>query len=401
MPGALEGFRVLDLTQYEAGTSGTQILAMLGADVVKVEPPGVGDPGRGFGATMANTKVDSLYFLSLNCNKRSISLNLKSDEGKTIFFDLLQRFDAVVENFAMGTMESFGLTYEVLREKKPSLIYATLKGFGTWGPYANYRSFDMIAQATGGIMSTTGLPTSLPMRVGASLGDTGAGMKLAMGVLAAYCQLLKTGTGQKVEVAMQESVASDMRVVYSGRKIAGDPLRRGGNNLTGLAPTDTYACKPFGSNDYVYLVVITAQMIENLFIAIGHPEAVDDPRLKTTASRIEANDWMHSLISPWMAERTKWEAMHELQSFGVPCGAVYDSGDIFKDEHLRARGFIQEMEHPIWGTLQFLDSPLRLSESPTELRLAPDLGQDNEAVLCGELGIPRERLQSLRSDRII
>lgn len=400
MAGALDGFRVLDLTQYEAGTSGTQILAFLGADVVKVEPPGNGDPGRGFGATMADRKVDSLYFLSLNCNKRSITLNLKSEEGKAIFFDLLPRFDAVVENFALGTMEGLGLGYEVLRERHPKLIYATLKGFGTHGPYAHYRSFDMIAQATGGIMSTTGLPDTLPMRVGASVGDTGTGMKLAMGVLAAYCQLLKAGVGQHVEVSMQESIASDMRVVFSGRKVAGDPLRRGGNNLVSLAPSDTYACKPFGPNDYVYLVVITAQMIENVFLAIGHPEVLDDPRLATAQSRMAANEWMHELIAPWMAARTKWEAMHELQQFGVPCGAVYDSGDIFRDGHLRAREMVQVLGHPEWGDVEFLASPLRLSASDVPVRLAPDLGQDTAEVL-GELGVDAEKVAALRAAGVI
>lgn len=259
----------------------------------------------------------------------------------------------------------------------------------------------MIAQATGGIMSTTGLPDSLPLRVGASLGDTGSGMKLAMGILAAYCQLLKDGVGQRVEISMQESIISDMRTVFSGRKVAGDPLRRAGNNLGGLAPSDTYPCKPFGPNDYVYIVAITAQQIENIFIAVGHPEAAGDPRLATSAERLANNDWMHSLIAPWIAQRTKWEAMHELQQFGVPCGAVYDSGDIFRDEHLHAREMIHVLNHPDWGDVEFLSSPLHLSAGDVPIRLAPDLGQDTEAVLADTLGFSAERVGQLRESGVL
>ena len=222
---ALEGMKVLDLTQYEAGPTAGQYLAWFGADVVKVETPRGGDSGR-------HTEIggkDSLYFLSFNHNKKSLALDLARSEGRDLFLRMLPNFDVVLENFSLGTMERLGLGYDVLKEHHPGVIYATIKGFGTTGPYSEFKCFDMVAQAAGGSFSVTGLPDGTPMRPGATFGDTGSGVHCALGILAAYIQRLSTGKGQVVEIAMQEIIANFMREPMSQREWRGNPITRRGN----------------------------------------------------------------------------------------------------------------------------------------------------------------------------
>jgi formyl-CoA transferase len=398
---ALSKLRILDLTQYEAGTSCTQTLAWLGADVVKVEQPGVGDPGRGLGSlTPDEAQVDSIYFLNLNGNKRSIALNLRSEEGRELFFKLLPSFDVVVENFSLGMMEGWGLGYDRLREVHPKLIYATIKGFGTTGPYAHFRCFDQIAQAMGGSMSVTGTSETPPFRAGPTYGDTGTGMKLAVGILAAYIQRLDTGVGQHVEVAMQEAIASYSRVVFTARDKLGDPVGRIGNEIKFIPPSDTYPCKPFGPNDYVYLMVVTGQMLENLALALERPELCEDPKYRTQKARIENAEELRAIVRDWCAQRTKHEVMEHLQQFGVPAGAVMDSADIFSDPHLRERGFLHTQEHPAREAYEILGNPIRLSGSPTSLRRAPLLGEHTNEVLC-ELGLSEKDIDSLRLNKVV
>lgn len=400
MPGALNGIRILDLTQYEAGTSATQMLAWLGADVVKLEPPGLGEPGRGHAATPDNP-VDRWYFLNLNNNKRSLTLDLKSAEGRALFLELLPRFDIVAENFTLGTMEGFGLGYDVLREAHPGVIYATIKGFGTTGPYSGFKSYDMVAQATGGAMSITGHPGSPPTRSGVTWGDTGTGMHLAIGILAAYIQRQATGEGQHVEVSMQEAIANYARVGFLARELVGDPVPRQGNDLRGLSPTDAYACQPFGPNDYVYIASVTGRMVEGLLVCIGRSDLIDDPRIATAVDRRENADWLKAMVSDWAATRTKAEAMADLQACGVPAGAVLDSGDIFSDPHLRERNMIHTQDHPTRGAVDIIGNPIRLSASPTEIVRAPLLGEHTAAILGCELGMDEGRVAALKAIRVV
>ncbi len=401
MSTALEGFRVLDLTQYEAGTSATQALAWLGADVVKVEQPRHGDPGRGLGANPGTQAVDRLYFLNLNCNKRSLTLDLKKPEGKDLFLRLLPRFDAVVENFGPGAMESLGLGYETLREVHPAVIYATLKGFGSSGPNSGYKSFDMVAQAVGGSMSITGTPETPPIRSGVTYGDTGTGMHFAIGILAAYVRRLRTGQGEHVEVSMQEAIASFARIGFLAREQTGDPVPRFGNNLRGLAPTNAYPCKPFGPNDWVYVVAVSGRMLENLAVALGKPELMEDPRYQTMTARRENEAWLQGLITEFTSQRTKHEAMAELQAFGVPAGAIFDSGDIFNDEHLKGRGFVQVINHPVRGETEILGNPIRLGGEATKLEPSPLLGEHTATVLAEELGLCEDDLAGLRARGVV
>ena len=393
----LAGMRILDFTQYEAGTSATQTLAWLGADVVKVEPPGIGEPGRG----RAAGPHDRTYFLNLNGNKRSIAINLKNPKGVELIKKLVPRFDVVAENLAPGVMEKLGIGCEALRQENPRLVYATIKGFGSTGPYAHFRSYDMIAQAAGGSMSITGTADTVPLRSGSTYGDTGTGMQLAIGILAAYVRAKETGQGGHVEVSMQEAIASYSRVGFLGRELVGDPVPRVGNDLRGLSPTNTYHCKPFGPNDYVYIMVNTGAMLEGLFTGIGHPELVDDPRLATAAARKENCDFLQGLVSEWTAQRTKHEAMAELQAMGVPAGATFDSGDIFNDEHLKGRGMVQVVEHPERGPIEILGNPIRIDHQPTVLTHAPLLGAHTEDVLREELGMGDTELAGLREACVI
>src|SRR5579863_3117412 len=284
MEKALEGVTVLDLTQYEAGTSCTEMLAWLGADVIKVEEPKMGEQGRW--RVTEKPGVDSYYFMLLNANKRSVTLNLKSDRGKEIFIDLVKKVDILSENYTLGTLESLGLGYDRLREINPRLIYLTIKGFGTYGPYSKYKSFDMIAQAAGGAMALTGFPGSPPLKPGPTIGDTGTGMHAAIGVLAAYVQRERTGKGQKVELSMQDAVLNFCRVPMMGTYITHQPVRRMGNRITSGAPADTYPCAPGGPNDFVYILCTTPEMWTGLCGVIGRPEMAVDERFKDRRARL-------------------------------------------------------------------------------------------------------------------
>jgi len=386
---ALDGMKVLDLTQYEAGTSSTQYLAWFGADVVKVEYPGRGDPGR----AVAGSGKDSLYFLSFNHNKKSVAINLSTPEGKDLFLRMLPKFDVVVENFSLGTMEKLGLGYDVLSQLHPPLIYATVKGFGTWGPYSKFKCFDMVAQAAGGSFSVTGYEDGPPMRPGATFGDTGSGMHCAMGILAAYIQRQRTGRGQMVEIAMQETIASFMREEMSQREWRTQPIMRRGNRT--VVPTDLYPCAPGGKNDYAYLFVVTQQMWDSMCAVIGRPELADDPKFATVRDRHQNGDELWEIIAEWTRERTKWEVMETMGEAGVPCSAVYDTIDLLDDRHLKARGQVKVVEHPVVGPVQMMAPPIHLSDSDVEMVAAPLLGQHTAEVLAGVLGMGEAEVSAL------
>jgi formyl-CoA transferase len=392
---ALDGMKVLDLTQYEAGTTSTQYLAWFGAEVVKVEPPGRGDPGR----NVAGGGNDSIYFLSFNHNKRSLALDLSTEEGRDIFLKLVPKFDVVVENFALGTMERLGLGYDVLRAANPGIIYATIKGFGTTGPYSTFKCFDMVAQAAGGAFSVTGEPDKPPMRPGATFGDTGSGMHCAMGILAAYIQRQRTGEGQMVEIAMQETIANFMREPCSQREWRGQPIMRRGTRT--IVPTDLYPCAGGGPNDYLYIMVVTQRMFDALCTAIGRPELAADPRFVTTRDRHQHGDELWEIIAEWTRERTKWEAMETLGEAGVPSSAVYDSLDIFNDRHLAARGMIKRYQHPTVGEVEMLAPPIHLSASEVEMVPAPLLGEHSADVLQRELGLSQGDVDALAAAGVL
>lgn len=386
---ALDGLKVLDLTQYEAGTTSTQYLAWFGAEVIKIERPGVGDPGR----NVAGGTHDSYYFLSFNNNKKSVAIALDTPDGRDLFLRMVPNFDVVVENFTLGTMEKLGLGYDVLSVINPGIIYATIKGFGTTGPYSQFKCFDMIAQAAGGAFSVTGTPDGPPLRPGATFGDTGSGVHTALGILAAYIQRQKTGRGQVVEIAMQEIIANFMREPMSQRQWRGNPITRRGNRT--VVPTDLYPCAPGGPNDYLYIMVVTSRMLDALFTAIDKPELGTDPRFATTKDRHQHGDALWDEIAEWTRQRTKFEAMETLAAAGVPCSAVYDTADILEDRHLNARNMIRTIHHPQAGDFQLLAPPVHLSDSEVDLVRAPLLGEHTAEVIARELGLANDDIRAL------
>jgi formyl-CoA transferase len=337
----------------------------------------------------------------LNPNKRSVTLNLKDERGKRIFTELVKKFDVLTENFSLGTLESWGFGWDRLHELNPRLIYLTIKGFGTFGPYSKYKSFDMIAQASGGAMALTGFPGSPPLKPGPTIGDTGTGMHAAIGVLAAYVQLQRTGKGQKVEVAMQDAILNFCRVPMMGTYITHKPVPRAGNRLAGSAPGDIYKCAPGGDNDYVYILCTTPAMWESLCNVIGRSEMIEDERFKSRRSRGHHAEEVDAAITAWTSQRSKHEVMRMLGEAGVPCGKVLDSVELLNDPHLRERGMVVTIQHPVRGEFTMPGCPVKLQDSPVEVRSAPLLGQHNAEVFGEYLGFDAAEIERLKQEGVI
>jgi len=397
--GALDGIRIIDLTQWEAGTSCTQLLAWMGADVVKVEPL-EGDPGRRMISELPGT--DSFYFVLFNSNKRSVTLDLRSERGKQLLLQMVAKADVVVENFAVGVLESLGLGYEQLAAVKPDLIYGTIKGFGTWGPWSSYKSFDMIAQATGGVMSVTGTPDTPPLRPGASFGDSGTGAHLGMAILGALVERLRTGRGQRVEVSMQDAMFNLMRAGLVGHYLTGGmAAARFGNRLGLMCPTDLYPTRGGGPNDYIYMMITTVRMWHALLGVIGRPELIGDERYDDQRERGNHWDEVTPMIESWSLQHDKLEAMRLLGEAGVPCGAVMDSVDLFASEQLRARAMVAPIDHPKRGPMEVPGSPIKMGNTPeVEVEAAPELGAHNQEIY-GEMGLSAGDIAALRAQRVI
>jgi formyl-CoA transferase len=398
MGKALKGIQVLDLTQYEAGPSCTELLAWLGAEVIKIEPP-AGEPARR--ALSERPDLDSFFFLLLNANKKSITLNLKSERGHAIFGRMVSEADVVIENFAAGVMARLGLGYEALRAINPRIIAASIKGFGTHGPYSEYKSFEWIAQAMGGTMSMTGAPDGPPTRAAAGLGDTGAGLHCAIGILAALVQRQATGRGQQVEVAQQDAVVNLLRIHLREHYLEGKPAPRRGNRSQAAAPSNLYRCRPFGPNDYVYIHVANEEMWRALTRTIGRPELGDDPAFGTSQDRVRHVEEVDGLVEAWTQKQTKHETMAALGGAGVPCGAVLDTGEILSNRHLIERGMVVDIEHPMRGRLPMPGNPIQLSESSTQVTRAPLLGEHNGEVYATLLGYRAHDLAALKADGVI
>ena len=396
---ALDGMRVLDMTQYEAGTSCTQALAWLGADVVKVEAPEHGDPGRAVGRS--ENMEYSAYFCNWNANKRSVALNLRTDEGRDLFLRLLPGFDVFVENYGPGVIERLRLDYETLKAVHPALIHARLKGFGTSGPYSEFKSYDMIAQAAAGAFSVTGEADRPPVIPGPTTGDAGTGVQLAMAILAAYVQRLRTGEGQQIEISMQEAMTYYMRTrVAIGSKWGTQACDRTGAS-GGLPPVDLYPCKPFGPNDYAYVMPITDGHWDTLCAAMGRPDLLVDERYTDLQTRQAHGEELYEEIASWTRQLTKREVMETLGPAGVPCSACLDTGELHTDRHLVERGFVHQIDHPMHGEVPLLGFGPRLSGSDVPIRRAPLLGEHTEEVLGSDLGIDAGELGKLHHAGVI
>src|SRR6202162_4055196 len=378
MTQALTGIRVIHMPHNQARPPCAQILGFLGADVIKLKQRKGGDVAR---TTMRDKPdSDSLFFLILNANKRSLTLNLKTAEGKALFRRLIAQSDVLLENFGPGALDRLGLGYDRLAELNPRLIYATIKGFGTYGPYSGYKSFEPIAQAMGGAMAVTGFPENPPTYVFPAIGDSGTGMHMAIGILAALQQRHGTGKGQHVEVSMQDAVVNLIRVSLRDHQRFGHPPPRTGNQLGRTVPGTTYPCAPGGPNDYVYIFA-QPQMWKPFLAAIGRPELADDPRFKMPDSLWENRAAFDAIVATWTRQRGKHEVMAILGDAGVPSGACQDTGEVLADPHLRARDMIVDVDFPTRGTYQTVGCPIKLSDSPAEIIRPPLLGEHTDEVL--------------------
>jgi formyl-CoA transferase len=387
---ALEGIRIVDMTHVQAGPVCTQLLAWMGADVIKIEPPGKGDVTRSQLRDIPD--VDSLYFTMLNCNKRSITLNLKTEDDKRTFEDLLRRSDVLVENFAPGAMDRLGFTWERIQEINPRMIFASLKGFGP-GALEHAKAYEPIAQATGGAMSTTGFEDGPPSVTGAQIGDSGNAVHLFGAICAALYQRTNTGRGQRVAIAMRDGILNVCRVKLRDQqrlehgplgeypnKEFGNSVPRSGNASGGGQPGSALRCKGGGPNDYLY-VVIQPQVWEALATKIGRSDLVDDPEYATPERRLPHIWDIFRIVEEWTLTKDKWDAFRELNEIQVPCGPVLDTRELLEDEDLKASRMIVEVEHPERGTFKTVGCPFTLSDSPVEISRPPLLGEHNAEVL--------------------
>jgi formyl-CoA transferase len=400
---ALKGIKVLDFTQFEAGPSCTQALAWMGAEVVKVEEPKRGEPGRwGFSN---RPDADAHYFIFYNTNKKSITCNLKTPEGKALIEKLVKEVDVVIENMAPGTFARLGFDYERLSELNPRVIFAQVKGFSPEGPHADFLAFDMIAQAAGGTFAINGMPDQPPIRPGATMGDTGTGMMAAMGILAALFQRVSTGKGQHVQVAMRDAMVNYSRTPMSRQAQIedGSLLPRGGNDVIGTAPGGLFPCKPGGLDDWAYIFASRGneEHWRRLVKAIGREDLLDDPRLADGGLRFEHKDVVDEAISAWTLQHTKREVMETIAKAKVPCGAVFNMKEQLEDEDLRKRGIITKIDHPVRGEMIVPGTPIMMSDSTVPVSTAPIHGGNNEEIYGDWLGLSADEVKQMRADNVI
>ena len=407
---ALSGVRILDMTHVQAGPTSSQLLAWMGADVIKFENP-TGDITRQ--QLRHDPEKDSLYFTMLNSNKRSIIANMKSKAGCEVFEALLKKCDVIMENFGPGVLERFGYSWEKIHEINPSIIYATIKGFGSSGPYSDYKAYEPIAQAMGGSMSTTGFPENPPTITGAQIGDTGTGLHLAIGICAALYHRTHNGNvGQQVEAAMQESVMNLCRVKFrdQGRLMGGKgalpeysrptlgltAVPRAGNDSGGGQLGNCIPCKPFGANDYCYLVVQEANW-PIVARAIGDESLVTDERFATLAERRKNQTELWKMIADVAKNYTKTEFTAFCNEKNIPCGPVLSTEELMTDPHVLHREMIVKVEGHPQGDYYTVGMPVKLSDGNVDkITPAPMLGEHTEEVLRDVCGMSDAKIAELR-----
>ncbi len=409
---ALKDVRILDMTHVQAGPTSSQLLAWMGADVIKFENP-QGDATRGQLRDVPN--ADSLYFTMLNCNKRSITVNMKTAEGKEVFADLLKKCDIIMENFGPGVLERFGFGWDKIHSINPKIVMGSIKGFGSTGPYSDFKAYENVAQAMGGSMSTTGVPDGPPFVTGAQIGDSGTGLHLAIGLLAALHQARRTGKGQYVEVAMMDGVMNLCRVKFRDhqRLTRGElseysvptykemgEVPRAGNDSGGGQLGNAIHCKPHGANDWLYIVVQEAvwnALAKRIGPEIGMPDLADDPHFAKIGERRKNQQLMWTLINKFAEKYTKRELMAILNPLDVPCGPIMSTEDLANDEHVRGREMWVELDHPQRGKWFNVGMPIKLSDSPAAIKRSPTLGEHTDEILREVLGYESEKIAKMRS----
>ncbi len=413
---ALKGVKVLDFTHVQSGPTCTQLLAWLGADVIKVERPGVGDATRGQLRDVPN--ADSLYFTMLNHNKRSITLNSKTEQGKDVLERLVKTCDVLVENFAPGALDRMGLTWERIQELNPKMIYASVKGFGP-GPYEDCKVYENVAQCAGGSASTTGFPDGPPLVTGAQIGDSGTGLHLAFGIVSALYQRTNSGKGQRVLAAMQDSVLNLCRVkLRDQQRLAHGPLNeytqfgkgiefgeatpRAGNDSGGGQPGAILKCKGWETDPNAYTYFITqAAVWEKVCDTIGEPDWKTDPGYATPPARLDKLEQIFERIEQWTKTKSKFEVMEICNPQDIPVGPILSMKEIAEEPSLRETETVVEVDHPERGSYLTVGMPVKLSESPAEVKRSPLLGEHTEEILTQVLGYSADEVDQIRASGAI
>jgi crotonobetainyl-CoA:carnitine CoA-transferase CaiB-like acyl-CoA transferase len=396
--GPLDGVTVLDASRVLVGPFCTMQLGDLGADVIKVERPGVGDQTRGFHPPTYGDSEESAYYLSVNRNKRSVALNLKADEGKEVFRRLAREADVLVENFRVGTMEQWGLGYEDLREENPDLVYAKLSGYGEWGPDRDRPAMDIMMQAEGGLMSITGEEDGPPVRVGVALTDIGAGMYATQAILAALFEReLGDSGGQKVDVSLYDGQVAWMTYMASSYFATGEPPGRMGSKHPSIAPYQAFET----ADGYVVAAVATEPMWTRFCAALGLEDLADDERFATNADRVDHREELDEILEATFADLDSQTAVDLLAEADVAASEVKDMADIFSNPQVDARGMHRSVSHPTAGEVEMPGSPMNLSRTPTTIRRHPPLlGEHTEEVLR-EVGYDDEAVERLRDADVV
>jgi len=415
MSKALDGVRILDFTHVQSGPTCTQLLAWFGADVIKVERAGEGDATRGQLRDIPD--VDSLYFTMLNHNKRSITLDTKNPKGKAVLDKLIKTCDVLVENFAPGALDRMGFTWERIQELNPRMIVASVKGFGP-GPYADCKVYENVAQCAGGSASTTGFDDGPPMVTGAQIGDSGTGLHLALGIVAALYQRNTTGRGQKVLAAMQDSVLNLCRVKLRDQQRLeragvmkeypqypdqhfGDAVPRAGNASGGGQPGSILKCKGWETDPNAYIYFITqAAVWPAVCKVIGEESWIADEAYATPAARLLHLKPIFARIEEWTMTKDKLEAMNILNEYDIPCGPILSMKEIAAEPSLRESGTVVEVDHPTRGKYLTVGNPIKMSDSSTEVTRSPLLGEHTDEVL-EQLGYNEREIAALREERVI
>ncbi|RSZ56167.1 CoA transferase [Massilia atriviolacea] len=403
MPKALGHIRVLDLSRVLAGPWCSQNLADLGADVIKIERPGVGDDTRAWGPPYArdadgNNTSEAAYFLTANRGKRSVTVDIATPEGQALIRDLAREADVVLENYKVGQLKRYGLDYDSLREIKPDLVYCSVTGFGQDGPYAHRAGYDFLIQGMGGLMSVTGerddLPGGGPQKAGVALTDLMTGMYATVAVLAALTHRDRTGQGQYIDMALLDTQVAMLANVGSNYLNSGKPPRRWGNAHANIVPYQTFACADG------HIIVATGNDGQyRKFVEAGEREdLLTDPRFATNPLRVQHRDVLVPLLAQMVKTRTRDDWIAKLEAVGVPCGPINDVGEVFENEQVKARGVAIEMDHPAAGKVKLVRSPMKLSLTPAQADLPPPmLGQHTEEVLREVLGRSEEEIAALRA----
>ncbi len=415
MGKALDGVKILDFTHVQSGPTCTQLLAWFGADVIKVEKAGAGDITREQLRDIPD--VDSLYFTMLNHNKRSVTLDTKSEQGKAVLEKLVKHCDVLVENFAPGALDRMGFTWEHIQQLNPRMIVASVKGFGP-GPYEECKVYENVAQCAGGAASTTGFDDGPPLVTGAQIGDSGTGLHLALGIVAALYQRKTTGRGQKVLAAMQDGVLNLCRVKLRDQQRLerthtmkeypqfpngkfGSAVPRAANASGGGQPGTIVKCKGWETDPNAYLYFIAqAPVWKAICQVIGKESWITDPDYATPAARLPRLKEVFAAVEAWTSTKTKFEAMALLNEHDIPCGPILSMEELAHEPSLRKTGTVVEVDHPKRGKYLTVGNPIKMSDSPTHVTRSPLLGEHTDEVLA-ELGFKAAEVAALRSQKVI